>query len=71
MNPHRIRAKRGRPQDPAKHEALQSGSLFYAGKPCRKGHAGKRYASTGACVACYSVRPLVDVAGDEFAQMFD
>lgn len=31
---------------------------FYQGKPCKKGHEGLRYRSTGACVKCmaaYSV----------------
>lgn len=29
-----------------------TGALVYNGKPCKYGHPGLRYASTGACVEC-------------------
>jgi 5-methylcytosine-specific restriction endonuclease McrA len=28
----------------------------YLGNPCKRGHAGERYVSTGACVECVAVR---------------
>jgi hypothetical protein len=28
---------------------------FYQGKPCKRGHEGKRYKSTGACVECMPI----------------
>lgn len=72
-NPQRPRAKRGRPQDPNRAHGLASGAIHYQGAPCRYGHAGTRYVSTGACVACYGVKPLVvgAVARDEFSGLFN
>lgn len=32
--------------------AMERGQLFYDGEPCRLGHTGQRYTSTGHCVAC-------------------
>jgi hypothetical protein len=34
-------------------QAKENGLLKYAtGKPCKRGHIGERYASTGQCVSC-------------------
>lgn len=67
MNPHRPRPKRGRPQDPQRNAALASGAIRYMSrKPCRHGHKGERYVSTGACVACYSAD-----RADEFSDIFN
>lgn len=41
--------------------AQERGEMHYMGPPCKKGHIGKRYASTGCCVACLthkSFKPL-------------
>lgn len=38
-----------RPKDPAR--ALATGKR-YQGAPCKKGHTGLRYTSTGSCVDC-------------------
>jgi len=65
-NPNRFRPKRGRPRDATRDAALLAGYLFYAGKPCKRGHGGKRYVSTGACVDCYGVAVV-----DEFASLFE
>lgn len=32
--------------------ALVKKDLLYIGKPCKKGHIGERYTSTGQCVIC-------------------
>lgn len=74
MNPpHRPRPKRGRPRNATRDAAILAGYLYFQGKPCKHGHAGKRYASTGACVDCYAVKPVVDLASasDEFSSLFD
>jgi len=68
-NPHRPRRKRGRPQDPARALGLSQGAIRYHGVPCRYGHGGERYVSTGACVACYGRSPVAVVA-DEFTHLF-
>lgn len=65
-NPNRTRPNRGRPRNATRDAAIDAGYLFFAGKPCRYGHEGKRYTSTGACVACYSHR----AARDEFTDMW-
>ena len=69
-NPHRPRAKRGRPQDANRAKALAERAIHYHGAPCRYGHAGTRYVSTGACVACYGARAVAVVA-DEFSSLFE
>jgi hypothetical protein len=66
-NPHRTRAKRGRPADPNRAAALQTGAIRYQGPECHKGHTGTRYASTGACVACYGVSEYQDCFADIWA----
>lgn len=33
-------------------------SIYRTGRPCFKGHAGWRYVSSGACVACRGLLPL-------------
>jgi hypothetical protein len=70
-NPHR-RPQRGRPRNATRDAATLAGFLYFQGNPCRYGHEGKRYTSTGACVACYAERQgrAVDLAGDEFAGMW-
>jgi len=68
-NPHRQRAKRGRPSDPARTLGLSTGAIRYQGATCRYGHTGERYVSTGACVACYG-RSHVAVVADDFEGMF-
>lgn len=68
-NPNRPRQKRGRPRNATRDAALEAGYLFFAGKPCRYGHAGKRYTSTGACVECYKGR-AVERDADEFESLF-
>lgn len=62
-----MKPKRGRPQDPQRNAALAANAIRYQGKPCRKGHSGERYVSTGACVACHGVA----VTPDEYANLFD
>lgn len=49
---------KGRPADPARAKALESGLLTYQGTGvCRLGHvAPLRYASTAACVECVKAR---------------
>jgi len=70
-NPYRQRAKRGRPSDPARALGLSTGAIRYQGATCRYGHAGERYVSTGACVACYAPKPFVDVQADNFAAIWE
>jgi hypothetical protein len=73
-NPNRQRPKRGRPIDPAKREALESSAIVYQGKPCKRGHSGARYVSTGACVACMAGAyrgHSVSSGADEFAALFE
>jgi len=62
--------KPGRPADKARATAIATQAIRYQGAPCRKGHNGTRYASTGACVACYApaVAPVAPVG--EFEGMF-
>lgn len=36
----------------ARKAAHLSGHTKYLGKPCRHGHSGLRYVSTGGCVDC-------------------
>lgn len=69
-NPHRIRATRGRPRDIMRDIALASGAKHYTGQPCKLGHCGKRYTSTGACVACVSAYRLSGAEGP-FSGLFD
>lgn len=47
----------------SRKESLQQGLLFYdADRPCKNGHMGKRYASTGQCVECKKlIQPVSDV----------
>ena len=33
-------------------EAARQGLVRYMGKPCKRGHVGERYVSTGRCVEC-------------------
>lgn len=69
-NPHRIRPKRGRPVNLERQEALESGKRHYAGLPCRYGHKGLRYTSTGACVDCLAGKS--DSSGDDmFAYLWE
>ena len=41
-----------RPADSNRHAAAKAGARTYQGNTCRRGHDGKRYTSTGACIAC-------------------
>lgn len=41
-----------RPRNTARMLALLTGETFYAGAPCKRGHAGERYVSTNACRQC-------------------
>lgn len=42
-----------RPMDPARQAALDAGeSHFYATRPCRNGHLGRKVTATGACLQC-------------------
>lgn len=34
----------------------------YQGKPCKRGHVGKRYKSTGACVECMQMHHAAKMA---------
>ena len=68
-NPHRPRPKRGRPIDETRRAAMASGAIQYRGKPCKRGHNGTRYVSTGSCVACHAV--LRGAVADEFSSMFE
>lgn len=37
-------------------QALTTGSLFFVtGKPCKRGHNTRRYASSGRCVECCKI----------------
>lgn len=53
------RSRDGRPADGeliSRDEAHRLGLTVYrTGKPCKRGHTGLRYVSTGACVGCYEV----------------
>ncbi len=42
-----------RPRNPGRHIA---GATYYQGRPCKYGHSGERYASTGACRECIRLR---------------
>lgn len=64
-----MKAHPGRPRDTIRATALASGAIHYAGKPCRKGHVGLRYVSTGACVACYRCEALP--VADSFSDIFN
>ena len=33
-------------------EAVAAGSLYFAGRPCHRGHAGLRFTRNGTCVEC-------------------
>lgn len=53
--------------------ARETGAARYQGAPCAKGHDGRRYTSTGACVTCQAQhkarwygRPVVEPERDEF-----
>lgn len=35
-----------------------NGKIYYHGAPCRRGHCGRRYISTSACVACALLHSL-------------
>lgn len=66
-----MKPRPGRPRDTIRATALASGAIHYAGKPCRKGHVGLRYVSTGACVACYRGEAAADKSQrDAFADIF-
>lgn len=65
-----MKRRPGRPRDTIRATALASGAIHYAGKPCRKGHAGLRYVSTGACVDCYGKARKGHVA-DSFNDIFN
>lgn len=42
-----------RPPNPAWHEAERRGDTFYdSGRPCKRGHEGRRYVSGDGCVIC-------------------
>jgi len=47
----------GRPLSAARGAAREAGESTYQGAPCKRGHAGRRYASTAACVDCVAGRP--------------
>jgi hypothetical protein len=47
---------RGRPVDEARSIAKLLGATKYEGAPCKRGHDGTRYTSTGACAACLNER---------------
>lgn len=62
----------GRKPDPARQSAREAGAKRYQGAPCKAGHDGARYTSTGACVTCqarlkakWHGRPVAD----EFEEM--
>lgn len=38
--------------DEARLKAIETGRLKYQGNPCKHGHNGIRYSSTGGCVDC-------------------
>ena len=40
----------------AREEAHQRGQSKYRGSPCKHGHDGERFSSTGQCVMCMEVR---------------
>lgn len=48
-----------RPASFAKREAMACGLQFFKGGPCKKGHAGWRYVSTGACRECVADQSAV------------
>ena len=41
-----------------KEARLAGESLYYTGKPCRKGHDSPRYVSSGQCVECKRRQPV-------------
>ena len=52
---------------PGRHIA---GATHYQGRPCKYGHSGERYASTGACVECIRLRDQVRRPSiDEFEEL--
>ncbi len=40
----------------ARITAKAAGELTYKGTPCKRGHSGHRYTSSGNCVECYALR---------------
>lgn len=51
-----------------KFAARESGEKFFdCPIPCRRGHVGKRYASTGGCVACVTHRSLKPLTETQLA----
>lgn len=45
---------------PTRKLAAARGELFFSnGKPCRQGHVGLRYVSTGSCVTCQKASSAV------------
>jgi len=39
-------------RDPKRKKAIDAGDMFYYGKPCTKGHKGKRYTKNKSCTEC-------------------
>lgn len=42
----------GRPMNAARRAAIDARQRRYQGEPCKAGHDGTRYTSTGACCDC-------------------
>jgi hypothetical protein len=58
--------KMGRSQMDVRYEASKAGQITYVtDEPCRRGHVGPRYTSTGHCVACMKARSLGKSPGSE------
>lgn len=62
-----------RKADRARAAAREAGAKRYHGAPCKAGHDGTRYTSTGACVTCqahhkahWHGRPVADQPDDDF-----
>lgn len=49
---------KGRPIDQNRAAAKVLGLVRYNGAACKRGHAGERYTSTGACVPCVTKKGI-------------
>ncbi len=49
--------RHGRLTENIAHAEL-NGEIYYHGAPCRRGHCGRRYISTNACVPCAASHSL-------------
>lgn len=62
--------------NPHRAEARATAKPFYIGAPCRFGHMGERYTSTGACRDCVAAQPVrsrkpVARVADEFSLLME